>query len=702
MTFFPEDRAAELRELFFETAQDLLQTLNDAGLELEKRPADAGLLRHVRRTVHTLKGDAAACGYQELSKLAHELEDVLMPELAAAGNSTLAEVILTAADTFQAILAAYRDHLQPPSGEALRTHIRRLMQVPSPKERPALQQPRFAWSEYDRMMIAEAARRGEPVYNIALYLQPDCTLRAAALQLIRNVLQAAGRVLALTPDGNSIPEDVDLVEVALASDHPEEWVANQCRIPAVVARIVVKRATPGGTTHQALPGDPRNAEGAYVSAPERASGSGGPAGEPTGTTPTGRDAAEEAQSDAPQKPETTLRVDAARIDNVLNLVGELIIGKSMLHQVLQAFAVRYSRDPLCGKFADALAFQSRVLDDLQQSVLKIRMVPVEQLFRRFPRVARDVAKLSGKDVALAIAGQDTELDKSILDALAEPLAHLVRNAVDHGIEPPEERRAASKPPRGTVRLSAYHQGNQVLIEVRDDGRGIAHEKIIARAIERGIISAQEAAGLSRAEARELIFHPGFSTADQVTEISGRGVGLDVVRSILQRLKGAVSVESKPGQGTGFLLSVPLTLTSIQALLFEVSDRLYGVPLAAVGEIARATESQIHRVDDYEVLQLRDHLLTLVRLSQLEPNRPGGKGKTLFIIVIRMGERQFGLVVDKLRGEEELVIKPLDHNLVATDVVSGASILGDGTVVLILDIPAVVTKLAKTAAVGVTS
>ncbi|HET7871388.1 MAG TPA: chemotaxis protein CheA, partial [Terriglobales bacterium] len=344
-------------------------------------------------------------------------------------------------------------------------------------------------------------------------------------------------------------------------------------------------------------------------------------------------------------------------------------------------------------FADAMAFQARILNDLQKAVMKIRMVPVEQLFRRFPRVVRDVAKSCGKEVNLLVRGQDTDLDKSILDALAEPLAHLVRNSVDHGIEPPAERVAAGKPAEGTVALAAYHQGNQIVVEVSDDGRGIDKEKLVAKSIERGILSQADAAALSETEVLNLVFHPGLSTAEQITSISGRGVGMDVVRGVLERMKGAISIRTTAGQGTTFFLKVPLTLAIIKALLFRISGRMYAVPLAAVAEITRAANADVHRVDGYDVISLREDVLCLVHLHGL-----GGEAAArakMYVIVVSLGDRKFGLVVDSLVGEEELVIKTLDDHLIASDVVSGASIRGDGTVVLILNIPSVIERLGRT-------
>jgi two-component system chemotaxis sensor kinase CheA len=392
--------------------------------------------------------------------------------------------------------------------------------------------------------------------------------------------------------------------------------------------------------------------------------------------------------------ENILRVDAERIDSVLDLVGELIIGKSMLQQAFTEFARHVPKEALRGRFSDAMAFQSRVLNDLQRSVMKIRMVPVEQLFRRFPRVVRDVAKQCGKEVDLVMRGQDTDLDKSLLDAIAEPLTHLVRNAVSHGIESSEERVRSGKSPRGTIHLTSYHHGNQVIVEISDDGRGIDSQKIRAKAVATTLITDEEADRMGESAILDLVFKPGFSTADEITEVSGRGVGMDVVQNVLHRLKGSVEIETRPGRGTTFRLKLPLTLAIIRALLFNVERRLYAISLNAVAEIARARESDVHQIHNSEVLQLRDRVIPVVRLGRAPELGTDSGGAKIFVLVISIGERKLGLIVDSLHGEEELVIKALDDQSVATDLISGASILGDGRVVLIVNVPAIVERHGK--------
>ncbi len=690
MNFFSDERAAELRDLFFESAQELLQSLNEQGLELEKCPGDAEAVRSIRRTVHTLKGDSAACGFRELSELAHELEDVLHPELAATAGGALAELILSAADMFDALLAAYRGNMQPPKADPLRAMIARLLKNPVAHTSRNELAPKFQWTEYDRLAMDNAANFGDQVYNIAIAIDRNCPMRAAALELVLKVLSECGTVLARHPE--EIPADgtLDTFEVALASHHDQKLIRQKCLIPTIVENLVVlpwsaaPAADPLGNENDVL-GISEVASPVSAVMPDLEEALVEAASRPA----EGKNKARNIEFSAT---ENTLRVDAERIDTVMNLVGELIIGKSMLYQTINEFGKRFPKDPLKMRFTDAMSKQAQVLNALQRSVMKIRMVPVDQLFRRFPRILRDTAKTCGKDVELVTTGHDTDLDKGILDQLAEPLTHLVRNAVDHGIETPEERLSAGKTAQGTVTLRAYHQANHVVIEITDDGHGIDADKIARKAIEAGTVSADEVASMSDQQKLELVFESGLSTADSVTEVSGRGVGMDVVRNVVARLKGTVHIISTPGQGTTFRLTLPLTLAIIKALLFSVGDQFYAVPLNSVVEITRASYDQVHRIDNCEVLKMREEIITLARLSRLMPETHESSLRKFFVVVVGIGDRKFGLVVDKLVGEDELVIKAMDDQLVATDLVSGASIMGDGMVVLILNIPALVERV----------
>ncbi len=710
MTNPPDERGAELRELFFETSQELLQALNEESLKLEKHPGDEEIVRSIRRTVHTLKGDSAACGLRELSELAHTFEDALSLESAAC-HGALAEIALAAADVFAEMLAAYHGGGAMPATESLRQKINELTAAPSAKKtrrkkKTAAPAPRSDkdWTDAERSGLAQAQAAGLGIFEIVAKIDPLCTMPIAARQLIQNALREIGHILVVRPDAKSAAASRQ-VEFIFANLQTKEQIAAKCHIPTITGEITVTVIQAASVKASAKSPDEVAADSTATAATASLEVSPAEA-RPSGTPAFASDTpASSAEPGLPQAlTENILRVEAGRIDSVLNLVGELIIGKSMLQQALGEFAKRYPKEALRGKFADAMAFQARVLNDLQRSVMKIRMVPVDQLFRRFPRIVRDVARQCGREVELELSGQETDLDKGILDAIAEPLTHLVRNAVSHGIEPADERRSHGKPARGKIRLNAYHQGNQVVVEISDDGRGIEAQKIRNKAIELGMLTAEEAPRLSEAETLDFIFRPGFSTAEQVTEVSGRGVGMDVVQSVIQRLKATIHVETRVGQGTTFRLKLPLTLAIIKALMFWVERRLYAIPLNAVSQIARTFESEVHQVDNYEVLQLRNQVLPLLRLGRPPAADADRKSCKLFILVITVGERKYGLAVDTLEGEEELVIKALDDQTFATDLVNGASILGNGHVVLILNLPAVVEHIAhpRPEAVGLAS
>ena len=686
MGIFSDDRANELRALFFESAAEILQAINEDALRLEKTPRDPDLVRDLRRNVHTLKGDSAACGYKELSEAAHAVEDVMTPEVAEQNGEALAGLVLTAADLFDSLLTSFRDGLQPPSTQELRRLIAVLKNPPS----EAKFAPAFHWSEYERKLIATIAN-GQPVYNIALAVDPSCPMPTAAAQLVRNTLHEAGTIAAMHPEADVTPPPT-LIEVALASDKDVAWLERRAKIPTVVSQVYIERMN--------LEADDDPLESAVAQpAPAPAQPE---VQQPFTPLENGAAVAERAAVERPRAKEervavateNVLRVETERVDKVLDLVGEMIIAKSMMQELQHDMLATLGKGhgTLRARSGDILTLQSQIMNKLQRAVMKIRMVPVEQMFRRLPRVARDTAKATGREVNVIIEGGNTDLDKSILDALAEPMMHLLRNAVDHGIESPEQRKLAGKPVEGTIRLNAYHQGNQVVIEIGDDGSGIDLGKVVSKAVSSNIITPDQARRMSENDALDLIFAAGLSTSDEVTEISGRGIGMDVVKSVMDRLKGTISVSSVPGQGSTFRLKVPLTLAIIKALLFRVSERLYAVPLGNVLEILRSHERDVHSVEDQEVLKIREQIVPLIRLSRMHGGSES-KGK-LFVVVVSLGDRKCGLVVDRLIGEQELVIKALDETMIHSAMVSGASILGDGRVVLVLSISDVVEKLGR--------
>ena len=696
----------ELRELFFESASELVEKLNEEALRLEKIPNDAETARSLRRIVHTLKGDAAACGYRELSELAHEFEDVLALKT---NDAIIPEVALRAADVFGALIHSYRAGEKLPDLKPLRDEIARLAN-PKPESSPPREaagtetegrkKPRkpketVPWSEYERLAISHAAEDGKRLHHVIVQIDPQCGMPIAARQMIQIALASLGEVLALYPtdEASASPgASIDRIQAALASEKSVDEIRSKCRIPTISQNVEISPLRAQAPAKR-VAAQPAGAQVAEQSQPEHAAN--------TGAIDDAALAESASHGTAVVSADNILRVDAERIDSVLNLVGELILAKSMLQQTMVEFGQRFPKDSLRGKFSDVMAFQARVLSDLQRSVMKIRMVPVDQLFRRFPRTVRDVAHQCGKEVELVIQGGDTDLDKGILDTIAEPLMHILRNAVGHGIETPEERTRAGKGPHGTLRLNAYHQGNQVVIEISDDGRGIDVEKVRQRALAQRMLKPDEAARLTETETLELILRPGFSTADEITELSGRGIGLDIVQTVLARIKGTVQIDTAAGRGTTFRLRLPLTLAILRALLFRVDHRLYALPLNAVSEIARTTESEIHEVEHYEVLQLRNDVLPLLRLGAApQPATPANAEaarQKVFVLVINHGERKFGVIVNELAGEDELVIKALDDQSIKTDLVSGASILGDGRVVLILNLIALIERFTRSRA-----
>jgi two-component system, chemotaxis family, sensor kinase CheA len=674
MTQFSDDRGGEMRELFFETSQELLQALNDDALKLEKSPRDGEIVRSIRRTVHTLKGDSAACGFQELSELAHKLEDALAVDITATPVS-LVELSFLAADVFGEMLNAYRHQTSLPDTTALQRMVQDLATGAPSAAKVPMATTQVTWTEYELKSVDTARAAGSRIFHVVAHVDRNCAMPIAARQLVATALTSVAEVIGVRPEG--FAEKAKKLDLLIATSAPETMIVSKCLIPTVISRVeyfeIDSSTDKDGSAATLNRGEASLAPEAN---PEPADTSAGQAA-PAPTAPAS---------------ENILRVEAERVDTVLNLVGELIIAKSMLQQTAQEFARRFPKDPLRLRFADAMGFQSRVMNDLQRSVMKIRMVPVEQLFRRFPRIVRDTAKRCGKHVQLKISGQDTDVDKGLLDAIAEPLTHIIRNSISHGIEMPEQREAAGKPALGTISLHAYHQANQLMVEIRDDGAGIDPAKVKSKALQTKLIKPEEAERMSPQEILDLIFRPGLSTAQEITEVSGRGVGLDVVRSVLLRMKGAVEMESQIGQGTTFRLKLPLTLAIVQALMFRIEHRLYAIPLNSVAEIARAHESDLHRVDQTEVMQLRNQILPLVRVAARRASEI--ESEKIFVLVLTFGERKLGLIVDSLEGEEELVTKALDDQTVSTDLVSSASILGDGRVVLIMNLAAVMDRFTR--------
>jgi len=381
--------------------------------------------------------------------------------------------------------------------------------------------------------------------------------------------------------------------------------------------------------------------------------------------------------------EQSIRIDIDRLDSVLNLAGELVLSRNRL--VRLGSKMKDKDEELNGHIDEAMAQLDLVTTDLQLAVMKMRMQQIAKVFNKFPRMIRDLARQSSKEVDLVIHGEETELDKTVIEEIGDPLVHLIRNSVDHGMETPDEREAAGKPRCGTVTLSAYQEGRNIVVSVSDDGKGIDPAKIKAKAIEKGIIGMDEGIKLSDKDALQLIFTPGFSTAEKVSNVSGRGVGMDVVKTNITNINGAISIDSEVGKGTSVIFKLPLTLAIIPALTVEAGEEIYGIPLSTVEENIRVTSDEIKMMDGREVIQIRDRVFPVVRLCSLTESGSAVDTEWNYIVIIGIGEKRFGLVVDKLHGQEEIVMKSMGEYLKGTEGIAGACITGDGNVILVLDV-----------------
>ncbi len=407
-------------------------------------------------------------------------------------------------------------------------------------------------------------------------------------------------------------------------------------------------------------------------------------------------AASSGPTKSPGKEEdVTVRVETRRLDHVMNLVGELVLGRNRLMKLGFGLEEKYEMDPLVRELSGAFAQLNLVTSDLQLAVMKTRMVPIRKVFSRFPRLVRDLASKLGKHVRLELVGEDTEVDKSVADELSDPLVHLVRNAMDHGLESVDERKRTGKSPEGCVRLGAYHEGNSIVISIEDDGRGLQVDKIAKSALEKGLISESELTAMSPKEVMKLIFLPGFSTAEKVSDLSGRGVGMDVVRTNISRMNGSLELDSEPGRGSQITIKLPLTVAIIQALLVEVGNSTFAVPLASVVEAVKVTKEEIKSVNGQAVLNLRERILPLLNLAQTFQITNERTNDECYVVVVAIGAQRFGVLVDRLRAQEEVVIKSLGEFLANVQGVAGATITGDGKVVLILDMADLVQNVPGT-------
>ncbi len=659
-------------DVFLEESKEHLESLNQRLLELEKDSNNINALNEIFRAAHTLKGMSSTMGFDDLADLTHHMENVLsdLKEGILTVNSTVIDTIFQCFDRLQMII----DNIEANgSGEMDNSDLINILEniktgnfepaatmeeeiivpTPLPTVKNSPSQDSFTFNEYDITVLKEAVSRNFKIYNIKVSIDQGCLMKSVRAFMVFKAVEEDGEVIKSMPPAQDIDEgkfdnefEIFLISTATAGDL-EKRLANISEIGVVYIQEINIDAL--GTKPVMV----------------------------NGVNNISKSTSDTADNNRTHKAKQTVRVDIDRLDNLMNLVGELVMHKGRLEQI--GFSNKIT------ELNETIEQIDRISTDLQAVVMKVRMVPIEQVFNRFPRMVRDLARDLNKEVDFLIEGKETELDRTVIDEIGDPLVHLLRNALDHGLESSQERLRKGKPHKGTVILRARHEGNNVYIEVEDDGGGIDTNRVIAKAVEKGILTAHDGEQLSQEDAFALLFNPGFSTSQNVTDISGRGVGLDVVKTKIESLSGEIFVDSKPGQGTRFRIKLPLTLAIIQALMVSVQDEIYAIPLSSVDETTMITTTDIKMVQNQEVIMLRGSVLPLYRLSDLLLVPGQSDSAEMYVVVVRKAEKQIGLVVDSLIGQQEIVIKSLGKLLGGIPGLAGAIVAGDGHVRLILDI-----------------
>jgi two-component system chemotaxis sensor kinase CheA len=665
--------------LFLTELDELLQRVEESLVDLERAPDDRALLNDIFRAAHTIKGSSATIGHHRMAALTHALETRLddLRKGIASVTPQLIEALLSALD----VLKLLRDEVE--------TRVPAEVDV----EAALIAVERRASNRGDGAMAAVSSSRPaaapaerpqtNATHRVTVGLEQGPWQAVRALQVLL-ALGEHGTLVSSTPTQAEIENEEHQIGQTLLAEIRSEATEAALRqslslVPELTAIDIEARAEVSADAVSAEPAPPIDVPSSGLEAPTAVSA-----------------AAASVVATRRAASATTIRIDVARLDTLLNLVGELVIDRTRLVQLGNALVNRFGDDRMLSDLQQTALHIGRVTDELQEQVMKSRMVAVETVFNRLPRVVRDVASRQGKQIDFIMEGKDTELDRSVVEEIGDPLLHLIRNAVDHGVETPEQRLAAGKSPMGTVRLTARHAGSHILITLRDDGSGINVEAVKRKAVERGVVTLEQADRLSEREAVHLIFAPGLSTAHSISDVSGRGVGMDVVRANVEKLNGSVDVETRPGEGTTFIIRLPLTLAIVQALLVRVAGGTYALPMHAVTETLRVESRQIQRLNQREVIHLRNTVLPLVamrRVFGLEHEAPAldARSSRLVVAVQATHSRQVGLIVDELVGEQEIVIKPLASVVGEVAGISGAAILGDGSVALIVDVPALIGR-----------
>ena len=672
------DDMQEIMEDFLIEAFEMVEQLDQDLVELESNPEDLELLNRIFRVAHTIKGSSSFLNFDILTKLTHNMEDVLNKARRGELKITpdVMDVVLVSIDMMKALLQAIRDSgTDANAGIDIADIVKRLQAVSQGGSAPA-----------------ESSNQAQET--------PNATQATPPAESAQPAPQATPSAQPASDPSNPLANEPDKDYSNMSSEEVEAEIARllQKRQEADKQLRAQKRAS-GQASEVQAPAAPAQSTPATPAPSTATATAPKPATPKTAAKPAAAKA--EAKSVATNV-EQTVRVDVRRLDLLMNLLGELVLGKNRLIKIYGDVEERYDGEKFLEELNQVVSSISSVTTDLQLAVMKTRMQPVGKVFNKFPRMVRDLSRDLKKNIELVITGEETELDKSVVEEIGDPLIHIIRNSCDHGVESPEDRKAAGKPEQGRVDLKAYNEGNHIVIEVVDDGKGLDVDILKQKAIEKGLISEKEADTMSDKEAFNIIFKPGFSTAKVVSNVSGRGVGMDVVKTNVEKLNGIIEIDSEKGVGSAFKLKIPLTLAILQALLVGAQEEYYAIPLSSVKETVRITQDEIYTVDGKSVLRLRDEVLSLVRLTDIfgvdsvleSPNE-------VYVVIIALAEQKIGVIVDYLIGQEEVVIKSLGYYLKSTQGIAGATVRGDGRITLIVDVAAMM-DMAKEVKVNITS
>ena len=698
-------------EIFIDETSEHLQNLSDCIMELEKDPENMDTINEIFRAAHSLKGMAGTMGFKRMQRLTHDMENVFQEVRSekVKVTSSLIDLLFKCLDAIE----GYLDNVKASSDEGTEDNeliIKELNDFIAAEDgaaaapAPAQAEPKkeeapaqtaggddkkyfeFGLSESEKDKIKQAEEGGAHIYGMTIYIQKECLLKAARAFLVFKAVEEFGEILVYNPSSQDIEDekfDCDF-SIFIASDEPYEKIAEAAKSVSEIDKVVgeeVKYETLAAKQEKAE-ADAAAAEKSQDAPAEAAPAQEQPQAQAVKPAAKTQSSGNKKQTVAKPVTNRTVRVDIEKLDALMNQVSELIIAKNSLVSISSTDSGDFQNQ----SFHEQIEYLERITTNLHESVMKVRMVPIESVVAKFPRMIRDLSRKLDKKMELYMTGEDTELDRTVVDQIGDPLQHLLRNSADHGLEDNATRIAKGKPEVGSIFLNAFQEGNNVIIQVGDDGNGIDVEAVRNKAIERGVITEEQAETMSQKEIINLLFLPSFSMAKKITDISGRGVGLDVVKSNIEALGGDVEVKTELGVGTTFTVRLPLTLAIIQALMVEIRDEKYAIALGSISNIEDIPVKDIKYVEAQEVIHLRGKVIPLIRMDQvldIEPKEE--EPESLTVVIVQKGENLAGLVVDNLIGQQEIVIKSLGKYINNNKIISGATILGDGEVALILDV-----------------